>query len=333
MAPNVAHVFRRLGSREILAGLLVAVNLLICGVLLSRPRAAAPILPIQSATQQPVSDVSFKELPAGERPGASPDDAQTRAAIECYRRRDYANAVEALRACLRRAPGDARIRDMLAVSLTRVGDRDQAEVEAREGVRLAPDALTPLNTLAFVLFAKRDYSGAEAVYRQILALYSKEYTALKNLTNVLELQGDRAGAERVITRMAYLYPEETYGYYVLGKFNIECDDAGSAEEYYRFIRERGVSSAGPELDYRLGSLLLAQGRYQEAVDTLQPALKLASGRKEDTSGYLAAKIRYTLAVALQKKGDIPGARTQLTAMLSTPLAYEARQALARSPFR
>jgi tetratricopeptide (TPR) repeat protein len=88
----------------------------------------------------------------------------------------------------------ARLHHRLGLSLAACGQEDEAIVQWREAMHLAPKMVGPYNNLGVVLMRRGQLQEAEDLYRQALALRPDVPQVHENLALVLEAKGDLVGA-------------------------------------------------------------------------------------------------------------------------------------------
>lgn len=109
--------------------------------------------------------------------------------------REFAAAVDLLRAALALEPQAAALHANLAWALERTGAADEAEAHYRRAIALAPALLQVRLNLGALLTARRRLGQAEQVYRDALALAPDSPAALSNYGMLLACAGREAEAE------------------------------------------------------------------------------------------------------------------------------------------
>ncbi|MBM3773638.1 MAG: tetratricopeptide repeat protein [Acidobacteria bacterium] len=237
------------------------------------------------------------------------------AAVGHYLAGRYAEAVDAARAGLESRPQTLPLRGVLVASLVQCERLDEAELEAREAVRMAPNAVDPQLNLGFVLFSKRDIAGAESAYRWVLVRDPQNFLALKNLSNLAALRGDTVELERLLLRLQKCHPTHTYPVYVLGRMYFERGDLARAEAIYR----KAIAQEHPRHPVfyaQLGMVLLSEGKLDEAERMLHRALEHARMEGRDTEATYRPPLVEMLGDIRRQRGDVPGAQSMYQKVLS-----------------
>lgn len=121
-------------------------------------------------------------------------------------------------------------------------------------------------------FKDGNYKEAEVEYRKALIKDSMSVAGNYNLANVLIKEDDAANAELIYARLGD----------TLSKVPVGVDwEKGST------VREKG--DVAPDYYHNLGNAMLAQKKYQEAVDAYRNSLRRNPGDNETRENYIYAK--------------------------------------------
>jgi Flp pilus assembly protein TadD len=226
---------------------------------------------------------------------------------QLYTRREYAQAVRVCRQIISARPGNADAHNILGVTLSAVGQTEEAIAELKRAIKInakattyhanlgevlrqagqldearqaleAAIALDPnnaqaLNNLGIVNYEQKKFSDAAEFYRKALAIRPAMAEALNNLGNALRVTGDIDGAmqayQEALTQRA-VYPEV---YNNLGTLLQQDRKFEEAEHALRKAIQQNPRYV--EAHNNLGQLLIGQKKEVDALRILGDALKFA----------------------------------------------------------
>jgi tetratricopeptide (TPR) repeat protein len=125
---------------------------------------------------------------------------------------------------------------------------------------------------------------------------------------------DRAGAVRVLQKLRPARSDDADGWFALGQLAMDVEAPRLAEAFFRQTLQ--VKPDDATAHQQIGLALANQGRFQEALQSLQESARLNPGD---------ATIRLNVAVALAELGRVPEARAQAAEALRLRPAYDRAQ--------
>jgi tetratricopeptide (TPR) repeat protein len=134
------------------------------------------------------------------------------------------------------------------------------------------------------------------------------------LARALAMTRDRAGAVRVLQKLRPARSDDADGWFALGQLAMDVEAPRLAEAFFRQTLQ--VKPDDATAHQQLGLALANQGRFQEALQSLQESARLNPGD---------ATIRLNVAVALAELGRVPEARAQAAEALRLRPAYDRAQ--------
>lgn len=227
------------------------------------------------------------------------------AIIQALRRGAPAEALEAARAWVDEAPGDAQAHRWLAVAQSQAGEHAAALETIDQAIALAPDeaelhmvrgrlllgvrrpddaqaalakatGLDPNQFGAYLLHAQMaltqgDVDEAERMAK-LAARVSPDHPQLAAIEGmVAHRRGDPATAVKLLNAAAERAPDEPQLYYALGFAYLAQDHVAFAEQSFARVLELLPSAHG--LRGLIAELMLRQARPDEALDILRPILE------------------------------------------------------------
>ena len=152
------------------------------------------------------------------------------------------------------------------------GQVDEAIVEWRQAVRLAPKTAKAHHLLGVGLRTRGDQTQAIAAFREALRLEPDNATVHVHLARVLEAMGDMQGALAAYQTALRLVPSAPYVHNRLGHLLAAKDDwSGAAEEWQQTVE------LAPDYAYahvHLGEAYEHLDRKDEALDSYERALSM-----------------------------------------------------------
>ena len=186
-----------------------------------------------------------------------------------------------------------------ALGLWQHGGREIGPYEAARSLR--PEHLTSWNNLGIALYRQGDYDGAAAALRGAIRIDSTYPSPYNNLGVTLYAKGDLDGATAAWSDLVRLTPEDAKAHDNLGLVRHRKGNlTGAAESFRTAIR---LDPKLPSAYNNLAAIYLDQDNLPEAIKWARTATRV------DPTYPNAHAL---LGFALQKSGDIAGARVALT---------------------
>jgi Flp pilus assembly protein TadD len=198
-----------------------------------------------------VPEVSFKEdLPA--QTGSPEARHHLERGQILYDRGEVDEAVIQWREAVRLAPNVAKAHHLLGLALQDRGDLRAAIAAFQQALRLNPDNATAYVHLALALEAKGDAKEALAAYQRALQLVPTSPYVHNRLGHLLAAAGDWEGAVREWQRTTQLLPDYAYAYANLGEALEQRGKKGEAlAAYERAILLDPQAPFAPEVRRRI----------------------------------------------------------------------------------
>lgn len=230
------------------------------------------------------------------------------------------------------------------------GRQTEALDIARKVQKANPNSPLGFGVEGDILLAQNNAAGAAAAYEKAFALSKTSPILIKRL-QAMKLAGKEKEAVALASQWTKEHPEDVAVGMVVVENNFarkefkpaiaQLEDMAKRQPenvavlnnlawaYQQVKDPRALATAeqalkraadNPNVMDTVGWMLVEQGNTARGLPLLQKASSLAPN---------ATEIRYHLAVGLQKSGDIPGARKELSALLASKEAFP-EQASARS---
>src|SRR5271156_1357786 len=165
------------------------------------------------------------------------------------------------------------------------------------------------NTLG-VLFAQSNHlSCAMSAFEAALKLNDRDWEAHYNLALAFLRKGDRAHAVRELQAAIQQKPDSISSHFALGTALEDAKNVGQAEEQFRAAVKIDPHFASGAI--KLSEVLIAEGKFQAAVEFLEDASRTAETRAQDES------LQVALSVAYVENGEIGKAFTTLKNLVAT----------------
>jgi len=185
-----------------------------------------------------------------------------------------AEAVRVARQGLARLGREFELYDALGISLGDAGERDAAVEALRTAVALNPDDTNANYNLAVALLAVRQLDAAVAALQRSLTLKPTFPSSLAMLAQIEIDSGRWEAATRYLQPLYESHPEMpqarrlmTYWHLRAGTAAEKQGDLAAAEQHYR--DGVAIDPNHPDLQARLGTLCLIQGRFADAIAPLE----------------------------------------------------------------
>lgn len=194
-------------------------------------------------------------------------------ALEHYRTKDYAAAVNTASQAVQQDASDAACQHIYGLSLAAVGRNSEAEQHLNQAISLKPNVGNYHYDLGFVLYQQKKYDASVPV-----------------LKRAVELDGENLMARFLLGR-TYVSAHRSL---LLGNFS------KLALEQLNYIARK--TPRFPTLHYHLGLIYLNDGAIEKAIQELKLEIQYQPSN---------AQARVTLAELLLKKGEVEAALEQL----------------------
>ena len=277
-----------------------------------------------------------------------PQSAETRylLAVAYGGQRDRLRSREGLEAALALDPEHFAAKRSLAVTLSQDGEVDEAARLVAELRERAPEDPTLLQMAGVVALQQERFDDAVGVYGSLMALRPSSSTAV-SLAVALERSSEPEKAEDTLQQWLRQNPDERSVRFALANLYLGQNRYSAAREAYEVLLVAGPDDVA--LLNNLAWVMHREGNAEAALVHAQRALELAANepRIMDTVGTIllsvgeadralrllrrAAElrpdshdIRTHLAQALAADGDVAGARTILTGLLTDGAEFEER---------
>ena len=216
-------------------------------------------------------------------------------------KKDFAGAIAAHNRAVELEPKNARVQSNLGLALSAKGDRDGAVAAFERALELEPKLPHAWFNLGNALRAKRDVPGAVAAFRRAIAIDPKFAAAYAELGTALRDRNDTVGAIEAYARAAELDENLPTVHFNLGvTLALKGEVARAATAFEQAVR---VDPNDFESHTNFGAMYIDLKRFADAATSARAAIKLAP-RFANAYG--------VLGLALQRQGDIPGARAALS---------------------
>jgi tetratricopeptide (TPR) repeat protein len=179
-------------------------------------------------------------------------------------------------------------------ALEEAGQLADAEVAAREALRLDGRSALAFMQLGFVLKAQDRLEDARDALKQSVSI-DESRPVVTVLGDVYRRLGDSAGAEAAFRRSLLLTPDDPEALYGLGMTLAPSDPNQAAELFFRIL---DLEPSLFDTRVQLGRVLLAAERFGEADVVLREAIALNSGD---------AWAHFLLGEAMESRGDLNAA--------------------------
>jgi HemY protein len=190
-----------------------------------------------------------------------------------------AEAVRVARKGLARLGREFELYDALGVALGDAGERDAAVEALRTAVALNPEDANANYNLAVALLGVRQLDEAVAALQRSLVLKPTFPSSLAMLAQIEIDSGRWESAARYLSPLYESHPEMPQARRLMAYWHLrsgmaaeEGHDLAAAEKHYREGVE--IDRNHPDLQARLGTLFLIQGRFAEAVIPLEAYRRL-----------------------------------------------------------
>jgi len=225
-------------------------------------------------------------------------DAYRRWGVAAYGRRDFQQAVDALKKTLEFDANDPRVHYTLGLCYGGLRESEQELEALTRAVVLDAGYTKAYKALGDLHRRRRDLRSSAAAYRQAIALDSTYMEAHGGLARVEVDAEDFAAAEKTLRRALRVDDKFAYGFLMLGHTMNQLGRYHEAVEPLR--RSIDLDRGNWEGHYRLGESYYGTGDYRKAIDAGMAAL----GKKRD--GHAAQII---VADSYGKLGMVSDART------------------------
>lgn len=240
--------------------------------------------------------------------------------------------VESLQAAIQRSPFDHKLRLALGLAYLELNDFPRAHEAFKDAVRLGPNSSEAHNWLGVALMGQSDLPNAIAEFRKAVSLDPKNARAYTNLGSSLAHSGENDQAIVAFQKALALQPKSPAVELDLGLAFRQKGDFSSALVHLRRVVKSEPNN--PTFQYELGQTLRQNGDLAEAVAAFERAVEInpeeqeayyalgqalkqqsVATQKPITANASPADQFYERAQELAAKGDLNGAKEQLTSAL------------------
>ncbi len=188
-------------------------------------------------------------------PAAASDDFQR--ALYYQRAGEFDRSLGLYRSVLQRDELNVEAHNNLGMLYRDKGLSDDAVIELRRAVSIAPQYLRAHNNLGVTLLELGRIDAAAAEFRAVLALDRGNTDAMVNLALAQRSAGEMSAARAILLHALSIEPHSAAAHYNLG---LQCEDSGDAlgavEHYGAFLQYAGPEYAGraPDVRARIAAL-------------------------------------------------------------------------------
>ena len=214
-----------------------------------------------------------------------------------------------LEGLLRQGVSDPDVYALLALTLQRQGQADQAKAMLAQGVTAHPDSVKLLKLSAGICLQAKDFKGAEAVMQRVIALEPGQTSHRLQLAELYWQNGQQSEALAAVAALVGSDNSSPDVRIAAAKFLVHHSRLEEAEKLLR----DGIA-ATPEnfqLRFALSEVLIQRHRPAEAVEALRACLDL----KGEAESPEKIEARSLLAKAMLVQGDLKGAEEMVAAVL------------------
>jgi Tfp pilus assembly protein PilF len=159
-----------------------------------------------------------------------------------------------------------------AVELQTAGKLDEAEAAYRAILDKAPDVPEVYQNLGSVLAQKKDFAGAEAAYLKGLELRPDSADIATQLAKLYQDNGQPQKAMEIMAKSAGSNPADAKAQFNQGIFLLNAQK--NEEAVAAFEAAIKADPGMTEAYYRLGALMVGQGKIPEAIAHLEKYLSM-----------------------------------------------------------
>lgn len=196
------------------------------------------------------------------------------------------NAAKEYQAVLAKEPGNIDAKNNLANVFLMQERFEEAEKQFREVLGIRPDFAPSLFGLGNLCFEKKDYTFALSYYKDAIRINPRFAQVYYKMANICQMRGELKEAVNHYEKAMNLLPEWDKPDYNLAWIFASCEDVkvcnpqkaiGIAEN----LCEK-TSYSNPEYLDLLSAAYARAGRFREAVETAQKAVRLATENHAQT---------------------------------------------------
>ena len=218
-----------------------------------------------------------------------------------------------------KSPRDAGARNNLGNALSELGRNDEAEVQFRESLRLAPAYGSPHQNLGNVLMKLGRPAAAVPEYRQALVAYPDNAAVHYQLGDALRKSGQASEAQREFGQALQGKSESSVVWFDLGNALLDASRLPEAEKAFANAIAHRPDYTDALVDH--AGILAQEGRVPEAIAEFRRVAQLQPA---------AADVHNDLGSMLAENGQLPEARAEFEEALRLKPDYrEARDNLER----
>jgi len=192
-----------------------------------------------------------------------------RAGMANERSGNYVDAVKSYLRGLEVEPENVEILNSMGFALFQQGKSDEAMVSLEKALKIDPTHWKSHNNMALASIDIGELELAEAHYRESLAI-EPQHSIYNDLGYVLERQGMSEEAVEAYREALKIEPESAISHFNLATHLARKKEYSDAESHLRAALK---TDANAKVYTGLGAVLWQQGRAEEAITSLQTAIK------------------------------------------------------------
>ena len=185
----------------------------------------------------------------------------------------FDKGVKALSQVVERSPGFSEAARLLAHAYASLGHREQAVQVLETVVRQRTPSTQTVNALVLAYEDNGQWKQAAQLYQRLARRRPKDSRVTRRWAMALLNAGSTLRAREVIGRIADLTSTDAAALYLLAEAERRLNNFDKAEEAAR--RLIAVESEEFRGSYLLSQILFQQGRYEDAVRAIEPAIDQA----------------------------------------------------------
>ncbi len=185
----------------------------------------------------------------------------------------FEKGVEALSQVFERSPGFSEAAQLLAYAYANLGHREQAVQVLETVVRQRTPSTQTMDALVLAYEDNGQWKQAAQLYQRLARRRPKDNRVTRRWATALLNAGNTLRAREVIGRIVDLTSTDAAALYLLAEAERRLNNFDKAEEVAR--RLIVVESEEFRGNYLLSRILFHQGRYEEAVRAIEPAINQA----------------------------------------------------------
>ena len=187
-------------------------------------------------------------------------------------------AINDLQVLVQKSPDNPTLRYDLGRAFLAKGDRDSAQLQLQEAVKLRPDFLPPKIMLAELLLNKGEFPKAGAAIEEVLQVDRNNLRAHLIHANAMMGMGEKDKARAELTEIIKAFPNSDDARYQLGYLSYLEKDYKDAESTFSALHEKSPGDARGLIGVVESEV--AQGHFQNAIQVMQTEIQKEPSRSE-----------------------------------------------------